>query len=294
MVALVTRAEHACFDGRLGFYSRHSEALGLDARFAVFLPARALAGATVPAIYALAGLTCDEETFVTKSGALRFAAAHHLAIVAPDTSPRGANLAGEDEDWDFGTGAGFYLDATEAPWSAHYRMASHVAGELPDWVEAEFPVAPGRRGIIGHSMGGHGALVLGLREPARWQSVSALAPIANPSAVPWGEKAFGRYLGADRARWAAQDATELLRAGHTHPQAILVDQGEADQFLDSQLHPDALQRAAHACGQSLTLRRHRGYDHSYWFIQTVIADHLSHHASILTRDPATKDTDSKG
>ena len=280
-MSLTARSEHSCAGGRIGFYSRHSEALGLEARFSVFLPARALAGEKVPALYALAGLTCNEETFVTKSGALRFAAEHHLAIVAPDTSPRGAGVAGEDEDWDFGTGAGFYLDATEAPWSAHYRMGSHVSRELPGWIEADFPVAAERRGIMGHSMGGHGALVLALREPTRWQSVSALAPISNPSAVPWGEKAFGRYLGADRTRWASEDASLLLRAGHAHPSAILVDQGEADQFLASQLHPDALEQAAQASGQPLTLRRHRGYDHSYWFIQTVIADHFSHHAALL-------------
>ena len=282
-MSLITHGEHACFDGRLGFYGRHSEALGLEARFAVFLPARALAGERVPALYALAGLTSNEETFLTKSGALRFAAEHGLAMVASDTSPRGAGIPGEDDDWDFGTGAGFYLDATEAPWSAHYRMGSHVSRELPDWSEAEFPIDPACRGIIGHSMGGHGALVLALGEPGRWQSVSALAPIANPAAVPWGEKAFSRYLGADRARWAAHDATLLLRSGHLHPDTILVDQGEADQFLSSQLHPEALEQAAHAAGQALTLRRHRGYDHSYWFIQTVIADHLSHHAAILQR-----------
>ena len=282
-MGLHTRSEHRCFDGRIGFYSRHSEALGLDARFAVFLPPRALAGEKVAALYALAGLTCNEETFVTKSGILRFAAEQHLAIVAPDTSPRGAGIPGEDEDWDFGTGAGFYLDATEAPWSAHYRMESHVARELPGWVEADFPILPGRRGIMGHSMGGHGALVLGLREPAAWHSVSALAPIANPSAVPWGEKAFGRYLGAERASWAAHDATLLLRAGHVRAEAILVDQGEADQFLASQLHPDALSQAAQAAGQPLRLRRHRGYDHSYWTVRTVIADHVSHHAAILNR-----------
>jgi S-formylglutathione hydrolase len=280
-MAPVTRSEHSSFDGRIGFYSHHSEALGLEARFAVFLPARALAGRAVPALYALAGLTCNEETFVTKSGALRFAAEHGLAIVAPDTSPRGAGIAGEDDDWDFGTGAGFYLDATETPWSAHYRMGSHVSRELPGWAEAHFPIDAARRGVIGHSMGGHGALVLALREPERWASVSALAPIANPSAVPWGEKALGRYLGADRARWAEYDASMLLRAGHTHPKPILVDQGEADQFLSEQLRPEVLEQAAKSVGQALTLRRHCGYDHSYWFIQTVIAGHLSHHATIL-------------
>jgi S-formylglutathione hydrolase len=286
-MSFVTRSEHCCFGGRIGFYSRPSDVLGLQARFAVFLPAQAMAGKSVPALYALAGLTCTEETFVTKSGALRFAAAHGLAVVAPDTSPRGAGIPGEDEDWDFGTGAGFYLDATEAPWSTQYRMGTHVSRELPGWIESDFPIDGDRRGITGHSMGGHGALVLALREPERWASVSALAPIANPSAVPWGEKAFGRYLGADRTQWAAHDATVLLRAGHTHPTSILVDQGEADQFLSSQLHPDTLEQAARAAGQALTLRRHAGYDHSYWFIQTVIADHLSHHAAILNGQSGT-------
>ncbi len=280
---LTTRSEHRCFDGRLGFYSRHSEALGLEARFAVFLPARALAGEAVPALYALAGLTCDEQTFVTKSGILRAAAAHELAVVAPDTSPRGAGIAGEDEDWDFGTGAGFYLDATEPPWSAHYRMGSHVSRELPAWAEAEFALAADRRGVIGHSMGGHGALVLALREPERWQSVSALAPIANPAAAPWGEKAFARYLGREHARWAAHDACLLLRAGHTRPENILVDQGEADAYLAEQLRPDALAQAAQHAGQALTLRRHPGYDHSYWFVQSVIAEQVAHHAALLRR-----------
>ncbi len=280
---LTTRSEHRCFDGRLGFYSRPSAALGLEARFGVFLPAEAMAGAAVPALYALAGLTCDEQTFVTKSGILRAAAAHGLAVVAPDTSPRGAAIAGEDEDWDFGTGAGFYLDATEPPWSAHYRMGTHVSRELPAWAEEAFGIAAGRRGVIGHSMGGHGALVLGLREPQHWQSVSALAPIAHPAAVPWGEKAFARYLGPDRAGWAAHDSCLLLRAGHTRPDTILVDQGEADPYLAEQLRPEALAQAAEQAGQALTLRRHRGYDHSYWFVQSVIADHLSHHARLLKR-----------
>ncbi len=282
-MSLTTRSEHRCFDGRLGFYSRPSAALGLEARFAVFLPARALAGEAVPALYALAGLTCDEQTFLTKSGGLRAAAAHGLAVVASDTSPRGAGIAGEEEDWDFGTGAGFYLDATEPPWSAHYRMGTHVSRELPAWAEEAFPITADRRGVIGHSMGGHGALVLGLREPERWQSVSALSPIAHPAVVPWGEKAFTRYLGGDRARWAAHDACLLLRAGHTRSDTILIDQGEADQFLAEQLRPDALAQAAEQSGQALTLRRHAGYDHSYWFVQSVIAEQLSHHARLLQR-----------
>jgi S-formylglutathione hydrolase len=281
-----TRTEQRCHGGTIGFYSHRSEALGgLDARFGVFIPE---GGTPRPALYALAGLTCDEQTFPTKSGALRYAAAHRLAMVFPDTSPRGAGVPGEDTDWDFGTGAGFYLDATQPPWSTHYRMNSYVNDELPALVERHFPVRPDRRGITGHSMGGHGALTLALRDPARWHSVSALAPICHPADVPWGAKAFPRYLGPDRpdrpgdpAAWARHDATLLLRAGHTHPEAILVDQGEADQFLAEQLRPDALEQAAAGAGQVLTLRRHSGYDHSFWFIQSVIADHLAHHAAIL-------------
>ena len=253
---------------------------GLEARFGGFLPEGATAAAPCPALYALAGLTCDEQTFVTKSGVLRHAAAHRLAMVFPDTSPRGAGIPGEEADWDFGTGAGFYLDATQAPWSAHYRMDHHVAAELPALVEATFPVGT-RRGITGHSMGGHGALTLALRDPDRWYSVSALSPICHPAAVPWGEKAFGAYLGPDRAGWSAHDATLLLEAGHRHPHEILVDQGEADQFLSGQLRPDYLEQAAAAAGQPLRLRRHLGYDHSYWFIQSMIADHVAHHAAIL-------------
>jgi len=276
-----TLAQHRCFGGTIGFFAHEASSLGgLSARFAVFVPD----GATeAPALYALAGLTCTQETFLTKSGALRDAAAHGLVLVAPDTSPRGAGIEGEDADWDFGTGAGFYLDATQAPWSRHYRMGSYVSRELPALIEERFPVSRQRRGITGHSMGGHGALTLGLADPARWQSVSAFAPICNPAAVPWGEKAFGRYLGADRTLWAQHDASLLLRGGRIHPEPILVDQGEADSFLDAQLHPDALDAAAAVSGQALTLRRHAGYDHSYWFIQSFIADHLAHHARLLHR-----------
>ncbi len=278
-----TISEQRCHDGTFGIYAHRSDALGgLDARYAVFIPGGATtAGTPFPALYALAGLTCDETTFATKSGILRFVAEHRLAMVFPDTSPRGANISGEDADWDFGTGAGFTLDATQSPWSTHYRMDTFVNHELPALVEAHFPIRPDRRGITGHSMGGHGALTLALRDPARWHSVSALAPICNPTEVPWGQKAFGRYLGPDRATWAAYDATLLLRAGRTHPTTILVDQGTDDQFLAAQLHPDSLAHAAGNVAQRLTLRRHPGYDHSYWFIQSVIADHVAHHATIL-------------
>ena len=276
------RSTHPTVGGTIGFYTHRSEALGgLEARFGVFVPDGVDAARPAPALYALGGLTSTEETFATKSGALRAAARHRLVMVFPDTSPRGANIPGEDDDWDFGTGAGFYLDATQPPWNTHYRMGSYVDTELPALVDAEFPVLPGRRGVIGHSMGGHGALTLALRDYAKWQSVSALAPICNPAEVPWGQKAFPRYLGADPAAWAARDATLLLRAGHRHPTTILIDQGDADQYLDQQLRPDALEQAALAVGQPLRLRRHLAYDHSYWFIQSVIDDHIEHHARLL-------------
>ncbi|GBQ83277.1 esterase [Gluconacetobacter johannae DSM 13595] len=258
-----------------------SASLGLEARFAVFLPDGASDAARVPVVHVLAGLTCTEETFLIKANAIRFAAEFGIALVATDTSPRGAGIAGEDDSYDFGSGAGFYLDATQAPWNTHYRMGSYIGTELPALTEAHFPLDGTRRGIMGHSMGGHGALVHALRAPDRWKSVSAFAPIVHPAAVPWGEKAFSGYLGPDRASWAAQDATLLLRAGHRHPTTILVDQGDADQFLAEQLQPWYLDEAAKAAGQGLILRRHPGYDHSYWFIQSFIQDHLTHHAAIL-------------
>ncbi len=215
-----------------------------------------------------------------KAGALRHAADHGLVLVAPDTSPRGLGLPGEDDSWDFGTGAGFYLDAEAEPWRPHYRMYSYVTRELPALIEAGFPVQAGRRGVFGHSMGGHGALVIGLRNSEAYRSVSAFAPICNPVAVPWGEKAFGNYLGPDRSRWAAWDASLLMRQ-RPFPDSILVDQGMKDQFLDGQLRPESLESAAAAVGQKLVLRRHEGYDHSYWFIQSFIADHLAWHAERL-------------
>ncbi|MGI4748531.1 MAG: S-formylglutathione hydrolase [Janthinobacterium lividum] len=274
-----------CFGGTISFHSHVSEALGgLEARFGVFVPDGIDAASPGPALYALAGLTSNEETFATKSGVLRFAAEHRLVMVFPDTSPRGADVPGEETDWDFGTGAGFYLNATEAPWSARYRMGSYVNDELPALVEANFPVRPDRRGIMGHSMGGYGALTLALRDPARWHSVSAFAPICYPSDVPWGRKAFSAYLGPDQTGWATHDPTLLLRAGHVHPATLLIDQGEADQFLSQQLRPDSLEQAASDAGQSLTLRRRAGYDHSYWFIQSFIADHIAHHSRLLQPD----------
>jgi len=273
------RSEQACHGGRIGFYSHASGVIGADMRFGLYLPPQAQRG-KVPALYYLAGLTCSEETFMIKAGALRLAAEYGLALVACDTSPRGLNLPGDSASWDFGVGAGFYLDASAAPWSTNYRMGSYVNLELPELVEAHFPVRTDRRGIFGHSMGGHGALVTALRNPSRWHSLSAFAPIANPVAAPWGRKAFSNYLGADAASWQEWDASVLMRA-RAYPHHILVDQGRADQFLLEQLHPEALEAAARASGQSLTLRMPEGYDHSYWFIQTFVADHLAHHARNL-------------
>jgi S-formylglutathione hydrolase len=278
-MSLERRSEQACFGGRMGFYSHRSDSTRSDMRFAVYLPPQA-EQAKVPALYYLAGLTCTEETFMIKAGAQRLAAEHGLALVACDTSPRGLNLPGDADAWDFGVGAGFYLDATAAPWSSNYRMGSYVNEELPALVEKNFPVSAERRGIFGHSMGGHGALVTALRNPSRWHSVSAVAPICNPVAVPWGKKAFGNYLGADAATWQQWDASVLMRR-KAYPGHILVDQGQADQFLVEQLQPQALEAAAAASGQALIVRRHEGYDHSYWFIQSFVADHLMHHAKSL-------------
>lgn len=278
---MVVRSERAAFDGRVGFYERHSDACNGPMRFSVFLPPRALDGEKVPALYYLAGLTCTEEHLPAKGGALRTAAALGLALVACDTSPRHARFPGDDEHWDFGLGAGFYVDATEAPWKDAYKMETHVVQELPRWVEESFPIVPGVRGIFGHSMGGHGALVLALRHPTLYRSVSAFAPICAPSRVPWGEKAFSRYLGPDRSKWAEHDATELVRTRRPLPYEILVDQGMADEFLETQLMPDLLEEACAESGQRLRLRRHDEYDHSYYFIATFMEDHLRHHGKAL-------------
>jgi S-formylglutathione hydrolase len=278
-MSLEKRSEQACFGGKICFYTHKSDTIRSDMRFAIYLPPQA-ARTRVPALYYLAGLTCNEETFMIKAGALRLAAEYGLALVAPDTSPRGLNIPGDSAAWDFGVGAGFYINATAAPWSKNYHMGSYVNEELPTLVEKTFPINAERRGIFGHSMGGHGALITALRNPARWHSLSAFAPISNPVAVPWGKKAFGNYLGPDTATWQEWDAAVLIArqpfAGH-----ILVDQGQADQFLKDQLHPEALEEAAKASGQAILVRRHEGYDHSYWFIQTFIADHLAHHAKSL-------------
>jgi S-formylglutathione hydrolase len=276
-------ASHACHGGVQRFYKHDSKVTGLPMRFSVYLPPQAVQGAhKVPALFYLAGLTCTEETFPIKAGAQRFAARHGLALIAPDTSPRGAGIPGESAAWDFGVGAGFYVDATEEPWSKHFRMYSYVRDELRETVLASLPVDGERLGIFGHSMGGHGALMLALRNPQIYRSVSAFAPIAAPSRCPWGEKAFSGYLGKDRAAWQAYDSSELVaRASHKFAEGILIDQGLSDQFLAEQLHPDVFEAACRAAGQPLTLRRHEGYDHGYFFISTFIEDHLAHHAKVL-------------
>jgi S-formylglutathione hydrolase len=278
-MALEVVAEHACFGGVQAFYRHESRECAAPMRFSVFRPPQA-ASARVPVLYYLAGLTCTEETFMIKAGAQRLAAELGLMLVAPDTSPRSPRIHGDDESWDFGLGAGFYVDATQEPWSAHYRMYSYVTKELPEVVTANFPADGERQSIFGHSMGGHGALVCALREPERYRSVSAFAPIAEPSEVPWGEKAFSRYLGAERADWLAYDASALAKSTSFSGE-ILIDQGLADKFRDTQLKPE---RFVGACvGTSITprLRTHGGFDHSYWFIQTFVEDHLRFHAERL-------------
>ncbi|MDR3437833.1 S-formylglutathione hydrolase [Telmatospirillum sp.] len=268
-----------CFGGWQKRFCHASTTLNCDMRFSLFLPPEAETG-PVPVLYWLSGLTCTDENFVQKAGAQRIAAELGLAILAPDTSPRGPEVPGDPEGaWDFGLGAGFYVDATEQPWARHYRMHDYVTRELPDLAEAVFPLSD-RRAIAGHSMGGHGALVAALRHPGRYCSVSAFSPIANPMACPWGEKAFSRYLGPDRRTWAAWDSCALLaKAQEKLP--LLIDQGDADDFRKSQLRPEALQKAATAAGHPLTLRLQTGYDHSYFFIASFIEDHLRHHAKAL-------------
>jgi S-formylglutathione hydrolase len=277
-------SEHACFGGVQRFYQHDSEAIGLPMRFSVFAPPTppGAEDQKLPVLFYLAGLTCTEETFMIKAGAQRLAAELGMILVAPDTSPRGAGVPGETDSWDFGAGAGFYLDATQAPWSRHYRMESYIL-ELRELVLNSLPADAARVGIFGHSMGGHGALTLALRHPDLFSSVSAFAPIAAPSRCPWGKKAFGGYLGPDEAAWRAHDATELMKdAGRAvFPQGILIDQGLADKFLAEQLYPEAFEDACRASGQPLTLRRHAGYDHGYYFISTFVDDHLRFHRSRL-------------
>jgi S-formylglutathione hydrolase len=286
MTAPELLSEHGCFGGLQRFYKHASAVIGLPMKFSVFLPPQTVidkAGGKVAALVYLAGLTCNEETFMTKAGAQRLAAELGLALIAPDTSPRGADIPGEAQSWDFGVGAGFYLDATQAPWAKNYRMESYLTTELLPLVASNLPIDIKRVGIFGHSMGGHGALTLALRHPELFKSVSAFAPICAPSQCPWGDKAFSGYLGADKTTWAAHDATALMgnMKKPPYPGGILIDQGLSDKFLADQLHPQLFEAACAASGQALTLRRHEGYDHGYYFIASFMDDHLRHHASQL-------------
>jgi len=281
MANLTPHNQHACFGGTVGFYSHASESCGCDMRFSVFLPPHAKHD-PVPVLYFLSGLTCTEENFTVKAGAQQYAAEAGLMLVVPDTSPRGAHVPDEEESWDFGQGAGFYVDATESPWSTNYRMYSYITQELPALIQAHFPVRGDRSGIFGHSMGGHGALVCGLRNPKQYRSISAFAPIAAPSQCPWGQKAFSRYLGNDAETWKPYDATELVKKCADSDRDILIDQGTADTFLgQQQLLPEVFAAACKQSGQPLQLRMQEGYDHGYYFISTFMADHIRHHAIAL-------------
>jgi len=273
-----TLSEHACFGGTQRFLSHDSRVCAAGMRFAVYEPPQAKHG-RVPVLYYLAGLTCTEETFMIKAGAQRVASELGLLLVAPDTSPR-VRLPGDDASWDFGLAAGFYVDATQSPWSAHYRMYSYVTRELPELIAAEFPVDTSRQGIFGHSMGGHGALVCALRNPDRYRSLSAFAPIAAPMQCPWGRKAFSGYLGADETTWLDYDASALVARQPFHA-PILVDQGTADKFLAEQLNPGIFADACRRSGQAFELRMHAAYDHGYYFIQTFMEEHLRWHARQL-------------
>ena len=272
---------NVCFDGEHRRYRHHSAALDCNMEFAVYLPPTALGtnARPVPVLYWLSGLTCTDQNFMQKAGAQKKAARLGMAIVCPDTSPRGLDLPGEHDSYDFGSGAGFYVNATRQPWAPHYRMYDYVVKELPQLVEGHLPVTEDRS-ISGHSMGGHGALIAALKNPGLYKSVSAFAPIANPGECPWGQKAFSGYLGDDRTAWEEWDATMLIPAARERL-PLLVDQGTADEFLDSQLNPDALADACEKVHHHINLRMHRGYDHSYFFIASFIDDHLEHHAEAL-------------
>jgi S-formylglutathione hydrolase len=280
-MSIETISEQRSFGGVQGFYRHASSETGGTMKFGVFRPPL-VKDVKAPVLYYLAGLTCTEETFVIKAGAQRIAAELGLILVTPDTSPRDTGIDGATGDWEFGEGAGFYLDATTPAFAKRFRMYSYVTKELPGVIGANFASADmSRQSICGHSMGGHGALTIALRNPDRYQSVSAFAPIVAPGEVPWGQKALPRYLGDNRASWKAYDACALIRSGARFPGAILVDQGDADKFLEAQLQPERLDRACRDSGQALTLRLQPGYDHSYYFISTFIEDHLRHHARAL-------------
>lgn len=272
-------SEHRCFGGSVAYYKHASIETKSDMRFSVFLPPQVQFG-KVPVLYFLAGLTCTEENFTTKAGAYRYASELGLAIVAPDTSPRG-DAVPDEEGWDFGKGAGFYIDATVEPWNENYRMESYIAKELTKLVIEQFPLDETRQGIFGHSMGGHGALTLYFKYPEIFKSVSAFSPICAPSQCRWGEKAFSNYIGTDRKEWKKHDASELVRVSKNKSQSILIDQGGSDPFLKEKLKPEIFEASCGEAGQNLILNYRDGYDHGYFFIQSFVEDHLKHHASLL-------------
>ncbi|MGH1361371.1 MAG: S-formylglutathione hydrolase [Burkholderiaceae bacterium] len=280
-MSLTEVSQNKCFGGMQFVYEHASTETGTPMRFGVFLPPQAN-NKKVPALYWLSGLTCTEENFIVKAGVQRIAAELGVAIIAPDTSPRGLGYEGEDDSYDFGTGAGFYLDATEAPWSTGYRMYSYVSQELPALINENFPVDASKAGIFGHSMGGHGALTIGIKNPSRFKTISAFAPICAPSQVPWGEKVFTNYLGSDRANWSAYDATDLINTMGWHGAPLLIDQGTSDQFLAEQLKPEIFQAACKKAKVPLELRMQDGYDHSYFFMATFMEDHVRFHVGHLT------------
>lgn len=272
--------EYASFGGKVGFYSHHSHSCNSEMKFAIYQPPQ-VKSQSVPVLYFLSGLTCTEENFMLKAGAQQFAAKYGLILVVPDTSPRNTGIPGEDESWDLGSGAGFYVDATVEPWKAHYQMYSYVVEELPNLIAEHFPAIAEKQGIFGHSMGGHGALICALKNPDRFLSVSAFAPIAAPTLSAWGQNIFTNYLGDNQEKWQEYDASKLiLKVQYGRP--ILIDCGTADQFIiDGQLLPDVFSDACEKVGQPLTLRMQEGYDHSYYFIATFIEDHIRHHAAVL-------------
>lgn len=279
-MSLINHSQAKVFDGWHKQYIHQSSTLNCEMRFAIYLPLEATEDNPVPVLYWLSGLTCTDENFMQKAGAFKKAAELGIAIVAPDTSPRGEGVPDDPEGaYDFGLGAGFYLNATQEPWQEHYQMYSYIVDELPQLIEAHFPVSK-RKAISGHSMGGHGALTIGIKNPTAYSSISAFSPICHPMAVPWGQKAFRNYLGEDKSKWLQYDAVELMKT-HLVTAPILVDQGNADSFLTEQLKPETLQSAAIEAKANLTLRIQPGYDHSYYFIQTFIDDHLEFHAKYL-------------
>lgn len=270
--------KHACFEGSQEVWQHSALTLGCDMKFGIYLPQIALQGQRCPVLYWLSGLTCSEQNFINKAGAQRYADEHGIIIVSPDTSPRGETVA-NDAAYDLGQGAGFYLNATQPPWAKHFHMDDYITEELPAVIEANFP-ASNLRAISGHSMGGHGALVLALRHPNLYRSASAFSPIVAPSQVPWGIKAFTSYLGEDRETWKQYDTVELIKAGQ-QPPPLLVDQGEADEFLTTQLKPQLLQAACREAGHALALNLRPGFDHSYYFIASFIGEHIKFHANRL-------------